>query len=203
MTKTNPKPTAERVRENAWDRSHATYLTGRAAIDGADALALRCERRWGAGRLRLLVSAELREKFDRQRYKFQAAICAGTLQDVIEQSSRMCAAWTALDRIAQEVAQPIILECWETVLSDGTVLAIVPDTEHAALVPKEGRAVAIVTVAEVARMFEAHLEVVKVKLSFPGATVTAVRTPTDPLEALEPTGLDTPFDDPVPNWGSQ
>ena len=40
----------------AWEQSNATYLVGRAAIDGADALALECERTWGAGRLRLLVT---------------------------------------------------------------------------------------------------------------------------------------------------
>jgi hypothetical protein len=43
-------------------------LPGRACIDEADVTAAQMETRWRAGRLRLLVTPELREKFDRQRY---------------------------------------------------------------------------------------------------------------------------------------
>ena len=40
------------------------------------------EDKWGNGRLRLLVSTELREKFDRQRYLLNMAVTNGALADV-------------------------------------------------------------------------------------------------------------------------
>ena len=70
-TITNPK---------AWDQSHGTYISGRSYIDGVDAVAVRMERKWGCDRLRLLVSHELREKFDRQRYKMAKAVRNGELE---------------------------------------------------------------------------------------------------------------------------
>jgi hypothetical protein len=53
--------------KRSWAQSNRTFLDGQAAIDGADAVALAMELRWGAGRLRLLVPVELRERFDRIR----------------------------------------------------------------------------------------------------------------------------------------
>ena len=109
---------------NRWDATYGTYLTGQAAIDGADAVAIDLEQYWGAGRLRLLVTAELREKFDRQRFRLQTAIKHGELQEVITEARRMTVAWWALDRAAKAAGSaPLSPLVWETSLADGTVPA--------------------------------------------------------------------------------
>ena len=74
--------------DHSWARTHGTYLAGRAYIDGADETASEMEAKWGADRLRLLVTPELREKFDRQRYLFNAAIWHGDLESVRRESGR-------------------------------------------------------------------------------------------------------------------
>jgi hypothetical protein len=58
----------------SWARTNGTYIAGKAHLDGVDALAAEMERKWGCDRLRLLVSPDLREKFDRQRYFLNQAI---------------------------------------------------------------------------------------------------------------------------------
>ena len=105
MAKRNdlPKPI---VNSRAWDQSHGTYISGRAALDGVDQAAVEMERKWGCDRLRLLVSRELREKFDRQRYKLAAAIHHGELIDVQRESGRMLLAWSALDAVADGGGSP-------------------------------------------------------------------------------------------------
>ena len=58
----------------AFDHQAPSDYVVRAIIDGVDQVALEMERKWGVGRLRLLVSDFLRDKFDAQRDKFYAAI---------------------------------------------------------------------------------------------------------------------------------
>lgn len=177
-----------------WARSHGMYLAGRASIDEADLIAQRCERRWGAGRLRLLVSVEMREKFDRQRYLFNQAIWHGDLEAVKLQSRRMVAAWTVLDKTARDTgAQPLDLDVWETVLSDGSIAAIVRDAAVAHRVAYEDRRAQVYTLDEIGRLLDAYPAIAKAKAAFPGATVTAIRTTiSDPLDAVADTkdGLD-------------
>ena len=48
----------------ARDPSAPPELVLRAALDGVDAVATAMERKWGVGRLRLLVSDDLRARFD-------------------------------------------------------------------------------------------------------------------------------------------
>ena len=62
-----------------WANETATWLAGRAALDEADALAIELERKWGCGRLRLLVSPELRVRFDSQRWKPEFAVSYAAL----------------------------------------------------------------------------------------------------------------------------
>ncbi len=52
----------------SWARTPGTYISGQAHIDGADQDAVAMELKWGAGRLRLLVSPELREKLGRRAH---------------------------------------------------------------------------------------------------------------------------------------
>jgi hypothetical protein len=110
--------------EKSWARTNGTYLKGRAYIDGADKTAAEMEAKWGADRLRLLVSPELREKFDRQRYLFNQAIWFGELEDVRRESGRMVNAWMALDGAAESAgALKLSREVWEVTLADGSVAA--------------------------------------------------------------------------------
>lgn len=184
--------------ERSWARSHGTYITGRAYVDGVDETAIAMEFKWGADRLRLLVSNDLREKFDRQRYLLNQAIWHGELEDVRRETARMINAWNALDRAATEAnKQPLPPAVWEIPLADGSVAAIVPDTARAKLVNAEGRQLAVYTLEEIASMLSAEL--VKPKLVFPGATITEIRSRSveDPLNGIRDSdaGLDDPLDD--------
>jgi hypothetical protein len=66
--------TSARRREVAHDPSAPPELVIRAALDGVDAVATAMERKWGVGRLRLLVGDDLRARFDAQRARLDAAI---------------------------------------------------------------------------------------------------------------------------------
>jgi hypothetical protein len=175
--------------ERSWARTNGSYIAGRACVDAADETSCEMEAKWGADRLRLLVSPDLREKFDRQRYLFNQAIWHGELKDVRRESGRMVNAWFALDRAAESAgASKLSREVWEVALSDGSVAAIVPDDGHAALVNAEGRQVAVYTLEEIGRLLSAHPHIAKTKKVFPGATVIAVRRSVeDPLNAVRDT----------------
>lgn len=178
-----------------WATANGTWIAGRAVLDGVDALAAEMEAKWGAGRLRLLVSADLREKFDRQRYLLNQAIWHGDLESIRREGPRMATAWRALDRAATAAGagrlDPMV---WEIALDDGSVAAIVPETVHAARVAAEGRKVSVYTLDELARILSGFRDVAAVKATFPGAAVTAVRrTVPDPLDAIHDTAL--PLDD--------
>ena len=155
-------------------------------IDGVDALAVEMERKWGVGRLRLLVNDGLREKFDRQRLKMNHAIWHGDLDDVRTEAARMTTAWRALDQAATAAGaahlSPVVLE---TALSDGTLIAIVRDNVDAAAVTADGRKAQLWTLEEVARVIEAFPAIVKAKELWPGAAVVATRTPDDPLVNID------------------
>ena len=172
--------------ESYWARTNGSYIAGRAYVDGAEMTACEMETKWGADRLRLLVSPELREKFDRQRYLFNQAIWHGELEAVRREAGRMVNAWIALDHAAESAgALKLSREVWEVALADGSVAAIVSDDSHAALVNAEGRQVAVYTLEEIGRLLSAHPHIVKTKQVFPGATVTAVRRSVEnPLNAV-------------------
>jgi hypothetical protein len=193
---------AEPIDRRAWANSHGTYIAGHAAIDGTDSVAIEMERKWGVDRLRLLVSAELREKFDRQRYLYNQAIWYGQLIDVQTQAGRMAKAWQALDNAAAaDGKQPLDPMVWEVVVGEGEdaiVASIVPDAYHAHRVVAEGRAVMVYTLEEIGRLLHAFPAIAKAKQTWPGATVTATRkTVDDPLDGIVDSkrGLDDPLDD--------
>ena len=187
----------------SWARTPGTFISAQAHIDGADDAAVTMEQKWGVGRLRLLVSPELRDKFDRQRYLLNQAIWHGDLEAVRRESSRMTAAWLALDKAATEAGAAVLSpEVWEVRLDDGTVVAIVRDGAEAAMAT--GRAVAVYTLDEIGRILSHCNAITDVKLTFPGATVEAVRRPGDPLDRFADTsgGLDDPINDPIPDLGA-
>lgn len=187
--------------ENSWARSPGTYIAGRAYLDGADETAAEMEAKWGCDRLRLLVPPELREKFDRQRYLLNQAIWHGELEAVRREAGRMVAAWLALDRVAVAAGKDLLAPAvWEVALADGSVAAIVPDDVQAHGVVGEGcsfvgseahtagRKVSVFTLEEIGRLLSNYPDIAKAKLTFPGATITAVRRSVeDPLKAIHDT----------------
>ncbi len=185
-----------------WQRSPGTYIAGQAALDEMDAVAIKMERRWGAGRLRMLVDVDLRERFDRQRYLVNHAIHHGDLEAVRVQAQRMIKAWQAADRVATETAQARLASgVLEIALANGRVLALARSASEAATYDAGGRDVELWTLEEVARMVEGGHFIQSVKRSFPGATVVAVRSSIDdPLLRLPDSraGLTDNLDDDIP-----
>jgi len=187
------------IDERSWSRTAGGYIAGRAYLDGADETAAEMESKWGADRLRLLVSSELREKFDRQRYLLNQAVWHGELEDVRREANRMVTAWLSLDKVATAGGHaPLSREVWEIGLSDGSVAAIVPTDAHARLVNGEGRQVAVYTLDEIAQILNRYAEISRAKLVIPGAVITAVRRSIDdPLDGIHDTSIG--LDDPLPD----
>jgi len=189
----------------SWAKTVETWLTGKAHIDGVDAVAIAMEARWGAGRLRLLVPVELREKFDRQRFLFDAAIWHGDMESVKREASRMITAWQVLARAAEAAGAPILSpEVWEVALADGSVVALVRSPEEAHAVIADGRRVTVYTLAELAVMLENYQEVTKVKVTFPGAEVVSIRRDIpDPLDGIrDGVRLEDTLNDDLPAFGN-
>ncbi len=180
-----------------WQISHACYLAGQSFIDGADALASQMEAKWGIGRLRLLVSNELREKFDRQRLKLNEAIQTGEVADVQREATRMVNAYMALNDAAEAASKhPLSPEVWEVRLPNGALAALVRSTEEAHAVIRDGRQMAVYTLDEIANLLAGFPALAKAKECWAGATVTQVRTNIgDPLDGLE-------LNDEIPGWGA-
>ena len=145
-------------------------------IDGVEHRRTDLERRWGVGRLRLLVRQELRTKFDRQVELLGVAIHRGTIEDLRREGLRMHNAWRALDQAAQvEGASELVPEVWEVALGDGRVIALVQTNVEAKHVLREGRRLEVWTLDEVARLIVAFPMLVRAKEIWPGAEVVAVR----------------------------
>lgn len=180
--------------ERSWAKTHGTYIAGRAYIDGADETACEMEAKWGADRLRLLVSPDLREKFDRQRYLFNQAIWHGELEDVRREAGRMVTAWLVLDKAAVAAGKdPLSPKVWEVALAGGRVAAIVPTGHDVHAVVADGREVVVYTLEEIGRLLSNYPDIAVAKATFPGATITEIRkTVDDPLDAIADTdaGLD-------------
>ena len=189
-----------------WARTPGTYISAQAHIDGVDHVATTMELKWGAGRLRLLVDTSLREKFDRQRYLLNQAIWHGDLEAVRREAARMTSAWQALDKAADQDKRADLqsLAVWEVRLEDGSVAAIVQNDLYLPLVQPEGRAVAVYTLAEIGRLLSHYPAIAQAKQTFPGATVEAVRRPSDPLERFPDTAgvLDEPIEDIASTFGA-
>jgi hypothetical protein len=190
--------------KNSWASTYGTQLSGQAAIDGADHAAITMENKWGAGRLRLLVPVELRERFDRQRFLFNAAVWRGDLEELQREAKRMTAAWMALDRAA-EAAGALKLDplVWEVAMADGTVVALVRCPEDVSIAT-QGRQLVVYTLDEIATMLANYREVTKAKEIIPGAVVEAIRrTINDPLDGFrDGRRLEDTLNDDMPAFGN-
>jgi hypothetical protein len=190
------RPKSAASSEADWSKSNGTFIGGRAHIDGADDLAEAMEQKWGVGRLRLLVGAELREKFDRQRYLYNQAIWNGDLESVRKQSARMQAAWRALDKAATDAGcQQADPDFWECCLDDGSIALIARQDCHRSPLTGEGRRLVVYTLDEIARLLSAFPAIAKAKETIPGISVVRATSakPRDPLDAIPDAG--EPLDD--------
>ena len=146
-----------------------------AMVEGLDQVAVAMERKWGVGRLRLLVSDLLRAKFDEQKDRLDQAIAGNHEGYVRIHADGMRRAWEALDRSARESGEtPLAPEVWECVLPDtGEIVSLVRTEAEAHHVAREGR---VFTVAEIATLIAGLGDaVLEAKKQFPGASVTAIR----------------------------
>ena len=146
-----------------------------AMVDGLDQVAIAMERKWGVGRLRLLVSDPLRAKFDEQRDRLDAALASGQEGYARIHVEGMRRAWDALDRAAADAGQaPLAPEVWECVLPEtGEIVSIVRTEAEAQHVAREG---CVFTVAEIGTLIAGLGDaVIEIKRQFPGAAVTGIR----------------------------
>jgi hypothetical protein len=150
-------------------------LVTKAILDGLDETARQMERKWGVGRLRLLVDDALRAKFDAQKAKLDAAIATDQEIYVRAQAEGMRRAWQALDRTATATgAEPLSPKVWECVLpSSGEVVSIVRTEAEAHHVAREGE---VWTLSEVGVLIERMGdEVREVRRMFPCSAVVDIR----------------------------
>jgi hypothetical protein len=145
------------------------------------------EAKWGVERLHLLVDAELRAKFERQRLKVRDALSEAwsaefltraQLDAAIARCAALERAWAALDAQATSDRQmPIaaVVTVLEGRTHDGQVLAVVETNAEAKHVLQEGRGMVVLTLEEVANLLKAVGPAVEIKRVFPGATITAPR----------------------------
>jgi len=186
MRRSNPKshrgainPGADPIGDSTSHPMAPSIYHIRAMLDGLDQVATDMERKWGVGRLRLLVSDFLRAKFDAQKDKLDAAIDSDRETLVRIQVEGMKRAWATLDKTAREAGhQGLSPEVWECVLpSTGEVISIVHTEAEAQHIC---RACRVFTLAEIGQLIEGLGEtVLAAKSIFPGATITAVREPMD------------------------
>lgn len=153
-----------------------------AIFAGVEAARAEGELTWGRERLPLLLDEELRAKMNRQTRRwseaYQAAWAADVLtrsmlEDVETRAAAMRRMYPALGAAASEAGhRPLSPAVWETLLSDGTVAAIVQTNDDAAHVIASGRHVNVYTLAEIANVIDALPKALQVaKITFPGAKV--------------------------------
>ena len=151
-----------------------------AAVDRLDATAHAMERKWGIGRLRLLVDDQLRAKFDRQARAVDEALNGPTRdgRTIIAQVDAMERGWQLLDKAANAAGYMSMPPTWgEAVGPTGKLFLIVGDNADASQIAEQaaGREATVFTFAEVGRLLTAWPVVATAKAEFPGARVTELR----------------------------
>ena len=169
-----------------WATTPGMYIAGKEVLDTADQLGVDMDRKWGVGRLRMLVNEQLREKFDRQRYLMSQARWEGTLEDVKREGARMAKAYQALDKAATESgAKPIDPDVWEIGIEQGifkgVVVAIVKQDEAVAKVQAEGRHTIVYSLDEIGRLISFDNFSLTVKQVFEGGEVMPAKKVVDPI----------------------
>jgi len=159
-----------------WQWDLKTVNDGQFAVNALDELTDAMDRRWGVGRLRHLINANLRAKFDAQRLKATTAIRSGSIDDVKVQCQRMCNALRAADESATKswgsAPASRVMAC---VTPAGRRLVIVQADDDIASVPLEDGDSAY-SLEEIARMLEGMPAVVReVKATFQRSRVAILQ----------------------------
>jgi len=141
-----------------------------------DHLANEMERKWGIGRLPLLVSAETAARFAAASDRHGAGPTATHSQADLD--AMMARAWAALDAEATARGAGQLPPAIHEIPLEGcpgAVACLCLDDEHAQAVQlrakAEGRCVSVWTIAEVVRVIQSTELVNRIKHVFPGATV--------------------------------
>lgn len=168
-----------------------SQLAIRSIFDGLDHVVAEHERRWGIGRLRLLVDDVLRARFDRQRCLLDDATERNLEAEIRVQAEAMKRAYAALDKAATAAGhQPLAPTVWEVVLpSTGEVVAVVRTEADLAACSRQ----TAYTLDEVARLLDAMPATVgAIKAAWPRARIERATAPPE-------TGIPgRPFDDRIP-----
>lgn len=177
-----------------WDEKH--YLMGTELINEVDIAARKVEKKWGIGRLRILIDNELRDKFDRQQVKFKMAMANGDLANLKVQATRMRNAYAAADNAAHQSGCDPAPEAWEAVMSDGTLLKVVRSDLEAWSVNASETPMEVWTMQEVVRLIETQVDEVRaLKRRFKGAVLESLRVAkTDPLSGPRKPFVDDDID---------
>ena len=191
-------PRERRFDAAPWQATYGMYITGQAWVDELTLCVEGMERKWGAGRLRLMVGPELREKFDRQRYLTNQAIWHGDLEGVKTQCRRMINGWKALDKAAGDAGlERCPTEAWEVVGASGLVHVIVRTVDDAKDYKMGRQNACVYTLAEMAVILDALSPVEALKSAFPDAEVVQLRRDVgDALDDVHDTQGD--LDDEIP-----
>ena len=169
-------PRERRFDAAPWQATYGMFITGQAWVDELTLCVEGMERKWGAGRLRLMVGPELREKFDRQRYLTNQAVWHGDLEDVKAQCRRMINGWKALDKVASDAGlERCATEAWEVAGASGLVHVIVRTIDDAKDYKMGRQNACVYTLAEVAVILDALSPVEALKSAFPDAEVVQLR----------------------------
>ena len=160
--------------------SPTDYSVAKSVLDGVDDTISTAERTWGVGRLRLLVSDDLRARWDRQWLAWCRACEVNDVAAIQKQGAAVRRAVGALEAEARALGgQPLSPEVWEMRHGD-RVIVVCRTSAEAGVVAREGRKAEIWTLDELVRMALADRPALAaVKEIFPGSTVTAIKPRVD------------------------
>lgn len=148
-----------------------------AYLKNLDHVAGEIERRWGVGRLPLLVAPEMAARFEAQRQLVNEAVWEKrTVEAVRDSTEAMIRAWVALDAEAsRRGAETLRPEYWETVTDDGTCVVIARENASAWHSMQQGRSAVVFTLEEIGKLLNSQTLLKQAKQTFPGGKVTGVR----------------------------
>lgn len=157
-------------------------------IKAVDQLVAAMERRWGIGRLRLLVTAETRARFDRADTMWNEAIAIERdggfpAKSVADLAAMMQRAWAAMATEAEQQGADPVGAAMEAQTASGTVLVVCATRADATAYIQANRAtgrdVLVWTMEEVAALCTSSTIINAAKTHFPGCVVQSARIYSD------------------------
>ena len=159
-------------------RSKAEFDVIQDHINAVDGIASEMEKKWGVGRLPLLVPPDLSAKFQSQMRKMNDAVWHGDVYDVEVHAAAMHRAWTALDKCASDSgAAGIDRRAFEFAADDGSVFIICADDQvvnEMARGKTDERQRRVYSMREIEILLRSHCAD-KAKKFFPGAEVKTLK----------------------------